>query len=404
MNTRTPTGNAIPASGRNVSATPPRVAQGTAETVCGGDSDRIDLMIAKACEPDGDRMVVLGRNPGNPDGAWMITRAILLPDDFTLVLDDCRVELAPGTRDNLIRNAGALGFMRVAPNRNVRVLGRGNAVLCGGRSNHFEPAASGDRNGWRAIGILLCAVTDYELAGFTMEETQSWAISQENGCANGWIHDIRFADTNKMRNQDGVDIRKGCHGIVVENLSGVCGDDVVALTALRREAGAMRVGGKSSCQIGGDWPGPDDDVYDVTVRHVHARCSGGHGIVRLLVQDGIRMHHVEVSDIIDTTDIAAGEPRCQAAIRIGDTNYWSIRRNELGEMHHVTVRNVSSPGCVAVLIKGPLCDSSITGIHPLADGPEVVVSAQVERVEFDSETRDLVRLEDGEPCPRRTPG
>ena len=95
------------------------------ETIYGRDSDTIDAMIATACAEDGDRTVTLGRNPDNPDGAWMITRAILLPDDFSLVLDGCRVELAPGTRDNILRNAGAVGYMRVTPNRNIKVLGRG---------------------------------------------------------------------------------------------------------------------------------------------------------------------------------------------------------------------------------------------------------------------------------------
>ena len=355
------------------------------ETVYGGDSDSIDTMIAAACEPGGSRMVTLGKNPNSPDGAWMITRAILLPDDFTLVLDDCRVELAPGTRDNIIRNVGAVGYMRITPNRNIKVIGKGNAVLCGGRSNHYEPVTSGDRNGWRTIGILFCAVTDYELAGFTMEETQCWGISQENGCANGWIHDIRFADSNKMRNQDGVDIRKGCHDIIVENISGVCGDDVVALTALRRKAGTRSKSGRPSCQIGGNFPGPDDDIYNIIVRNIKARCSGGHGIVRLLVQDGIKMHHVSVSNVVDTTDISKGEPRCQAAIRIGDVNYWSIRRNELGEMHHVTVRDVASSGRVAVWIKGPLVDSSVTGIRCLAGGKKYDVTAPIERVDVDPE-------------------
>lgn len=353
------------------------------ETIYGADSDVIDAKISAACAAGGSRTVTLGRNPDRPDGAWMITRAILLPDDFTLVLDDCRVELAPGTRDNIIRNAGAIGYMRVTPNRNIKVIGKGDAVLCGGRSNHYEPVTSGDRNGWRTMGILFCAVTGYELAGFTMEETQCWGISQENGCANGWVHDIRFADSNKMRNQDGVDIRKGCHDILVENLTGVCGDDVVALTALRRKAGTRRGGGKASCQIGGDFPSPDDDVYNVTVRNVKARCSGGHGIVRLLVQDGIKMHHVTVSNVVDTTDVSKGEPRCQAAIRIGDVNYWSIRRNDLGEMHHVTVRDVASAGRVAVWIKGPLCDSSVTGIRCLADGKKYDVTAPVARVDLD---------------------
>ena len=85
----------------------------------------------------------------------------------------------------------------------------------------------------------------------------------------------------------------------------------------------------------------------------------------------------------DTTDVAKGEPRCQAAIRIGDVNYWSIRRNEPGEMHHVTVRDVASAGRVAVWIKGPLNDSSVTGIRCLAGGKKYDVTAPIARVDLD---------------------
>jgi len=346
----------------------------------GADSDNIDKMIAAACAPGGDRTVTLGRNPYRVDGAWMITRAILLPDDFTLVLDDCRVELAPGTRDNLIRNAGALGFRRVTPNRGIKVLGKGNAVLCGGKANHFAPMRSGDWNGWPSMGVLFCAVTDYELAGFTLEETQCWGITQENGCARGWIHDLVFRDSNKMRNQDGIDVRKGCHDITIENISGSCGDDVVALTALRHKQGAMRTGGMSCCQIGACDETADDDVYNIMIRNIRAMCAGGHGIVRLLAQDGVKMHHIVVSNVVETA--GAGDPRTQATIRIGDTNYWTLRRNAMGDMHHITVRDVTSTGKVGVWVKGLLCDSEITGIRVAPDARRYDVSVPTERVVF----------------------
>ena len=353
------------------------------ETAYGGDSDAIDAMIAAACAPGGGRTVTLGRNPGRQDGAWMITHAILLPDDFTLVLDDCRVELAPGTRDNIIRNAGAVGYMRIAPNRNIRVIGRGNAVLCGGRDNHYAPATSGDRNGWRSIGILLCAVAGYELAGFTMRETQCWTISQENGCARGHVHDIVFADTNLNRNQDGIDVRKGCHDIVIENISGVTGDDTVALTGLRRPKDAPRrtTSRKLPIQIGGWWPTDDDDIHDITIRNVRARSAGGDGVIRLLTQDGIKMYNIVVSNVVDTT--SGTQKRAQATIRIGDVNYWTIKRNELGEMHHVTVTDVDAKGRVGVWIKGPLADSSVTDIRVPEGTKKYDISVPVARVALD---------------------
>ena len=347
------------------------------------DSDRLEAAISAACAPGGSRRLVLGANPARTGGRWLIDRALLLPDDFTLELDGAWVELAPGMRDNLIRNAGAVTTGSVTPNRGIRILGRNGATLCGGRCNHYAPYRSGDANGWRSIGILFAGVTDYEIAGFTMRETQCWAISQENGCARGHVHDIVFADTNLNLNQDGIDVRKGCHDIVIENISGVTGDDTVALTGLRRPKDAPRRKNnrKQPMQIGGWWPMEDDDIHDITVRNIRARSAGGDGVIRLLTQDGIRMYNIVVSNVVDTT--SGSERRAQATIRIGDVSYWSIRRNELGEMHHVTVTDVEAKGRVGVWIKGPLADSAVTNIRVPEGTKKYDISVPVERVSLD---------------------
>ena len=204
------------------------------------DSDaiarRIDASLA-----DGSRAVTLSRNASSPDGTWHLTRAILVPDDFTLVFNGCRVELVDGVQDNLVRNAGAAEGT-CQPNKGIRILGRNGAVLSGGRRNHYLPRRSGDPNGWRSVGILLCDVSDYEVGGFAMEETQCWAISQER-CCRGRVHDIRFGSTDIMFNQDGVDVRKGCHDLVIENISGSTGDDAVAF--LLAGATAVEVGAEN---------------------------------------------------------------------------------------------------------------------------------------------------------------
>ena len=115
------------------------------------DSDRIENAIAVACAPGGCRKVALGRNDRRDDGRWMIDRAILVPGDFTLELDGAYVELRPGTRDNIIRNAGAVAAGIVMPNRNIRIIGKNGAVLSGGCGNYFSPNRSGDSNGWRSM-------------------------------------------------------------------------------------------------------------------------------------------------------------------------------------------------------------------------------------------------------------
>ncbi len=337
----------------------------------GTPSERIEKAIAAACA-NGDRAVEI------PAGVWLIDRAVLLPDDFTLTLRDCTVQLAPGVRDNILRNAAArLG--EPCTNRNVVVRGVGRATLCGGTAPHFDPP--GDRSGYRTIGVLLCGVRGFVVENLTLRETQAWGISMENGCSDGRISNIRFDDSNLMPNQDGVDVRKGCHDILIENITGRVGDDAVALTGLMRER-ASAAPSERMMQIGGNWPTGDDDIYNVTIRNVQCKCMGGHGIVRLLNQDGVKMYNVIVRDVVDTA--SGADPRAQATIRIGDTAYSGIRRSRMGEMRNVLVDGVMARGRVAVWVKGPLQDSVIRNVFlPDPATRRIDASAPMERVTVD---------------------
>ena len=320
----------------------------------GSDSDRIAAAIAKAVKT-GERSVEIPRmNKKSGQPLWLIERAILLPSDFTLTLRDCLVRLAPGTRDNLIRNAGA-GKEPVEGNDNIRILGVGNAVLSGGLEAHFDPP--GDKSGWRTIGVLLCGVRHFTIEGLTLEETQAWAVSVENGCTDGRIANLAFRNTNKFPNQDGVDVRKGCHDILIENISGVTGDDAVALTGLRNEKPSPGVRGM---QVGGNAPRPDDDIYNITVRNVRAKVAGGHHIVRLLNQDGIKLYNIFVSDIMDAS--GPKDPRVQAGVKIGDTRYGSMSQCQLGDTYNIFVDNVLTRGKTGVKIQGPLKNAVLRNI------------------------------------------
>lgn len=326
----------------------------------GDDSSRIEAAIKKACET-GERSVEIPRmNKVRKDAVWLIDRAILLPDDFTLVLRDCLVRLAPDVKDNIIRNAGAQNG-KLAPNKNISIVGVGNPVLSGGLKCHYG-ARSGDKNGWRTIGILLVSVKGFKIENLTLQNTQAWGISVESGSSDGRISNITFDDKNDMRNQDGVDIRKGCHDIVIENIFGRVGDDAVALTGYRTPPVPedKRVFGGDGMQYGGRWETGADDIYNITIKNVQAKCLGGHGIVRLLNQDGVNMYNIIVRDIVDTA--TGNEPRAQATIRIGDIRFYKQRRSQMGEMRNILVDGVMAKGKVAVWIKGPLCDSAIRNV------------------------------------------
>ena len=349
----------------------------------GSDSDRIDAAI-RAAIATGERSVEIPRmNAGRGQAVWLIERAILVPSDFTLTLRDCLVRLAPGVQDNIIRNAGA-AKEPLQGDANVRILGVGNAVLSGGTEAHFNPP--GDKGGWRTIGVLLCGVQHFTIEGFTLEETQAWAVSVENGCAFGRIANLTFGNTNKYPNQDGVDIRKGCHDIQVENITGVTGDDAVAVTGLRNEKSKVNPGVRTM-QVGGNAPRPDDDIYNITIRNVRAKVAGGHHIVRLLNQDGIRLYNVFIGDIMDAS--GTNEPQVQAGVKIGDTRYWSMSPCQLGDTYNVVVDNVLTRGKTAVKIQGPLKNAVLRNVVGYGGCTNLVEkSAPTENVVIDARRLD----------------
>ncbi|CAL1517218.1 hypothetical protein [Chitinophaga sp. MM2321] len=329
----------------------------------GTDSDRIEAAISEAIRTGANSIEIPRINQQRKTAIWLIDRAILVPSDFTLILNDCLIRLSPGTGDNIITNAGA----RTKPlsgNQHIRIIGKGNAVLSGGLEAHFNPA--GDRSGYRTIGILLYDTKHFTIEGFTMEETQAWAISVENGCADGRIANIHFANTNKFPNQDGVDIRKGCHDIVIENITGVTGDDVIALTGLRTANDTAR----TTMQVGGREPRENDDIYNITIRNIQAKCIGGHAIVRLLNQDGIKLYNIFVSDVMETS--TADEIRPAAAIRIGEERYWSSRMNVLGETYNIIVNNVLSRAKTTVKIVGTLKNSTFNNITGYGGNSQII--------------------------------
>ncbi len=93
---------------------------------------------------------------------------------------------------------------------------------------------------WRGIGILFANVEHCSVANIRIVDSHGWGISLE-ACAHGHVSRIVFdAHMHKMidglrsnmENQDGIDLRNGCHHIIVSDITGTTGDDIVALTAV----------------------------------------------------------------------------------------------------------------------------------------------------------------------------
>lgn len=351
----------------------------------GSDSQRIQQAVADAAAR-GVALVIPRLNdkplPGQPDDLWVIDEAITLPSNFIVELDNCRIQLSDRCRDNFFRSANCgMGIDPIHPATNIHIRGRGRAMLIGAD----RPRATGDgrktlgertfgtdagkpgesqQGDWRNIGILLAQVTHFSIENLTIVDSHAWAISLEY-CAQGTLRDLHFDSTGKKEvdgqsvtilNQDGVDLRQGCHDILIENITGQTGDDLVALTAIPLKA--KPAGSVATTMVSG---GPDEvnGIHDVTIRHVRGHCAGGHNIVRLLNTGKLPMENIVLDGVIDTS---RPPHRSSAAVRIGDGNPAYGGVNELGLTRQILVSHIISRAKHAVMIGGSLCDSTFTNI------------------------------------------
>ena len=351
----------------------------------GSDVERINRALAAAAGT-GLRVVVprCNRAADGDRDVWLLDSAILIPGDSTLELDNCHLKLSDRCRDNMIRSANCgLGIADIQPLRGIHIIGRGNVLLEGAD----RPRATGDSGktlgertygtdagvdgesqtgDWRNIGILMAFVEDFSLEHLAMQDSHCWAVSLER-CAHGTLRDLSFASSGvktidgvkqTILNQDGVDLRMGCHDVLIENIAGYTGDDLIALTGIPRADSVA--GGLGSTMVSSLCPRGEgaDDIRHIIIRNVRGYCRGGHHIVRLLNTPGVRMHDIVLDGLVDTSP---AKMRCKAVVKIGDHHYGGGMA-PLGDTSRIIVSNVISRSEHTIMIGGSLCDSVLSNI------------------------------------------
>ncbi len=350
----------------------------------GTDVERINRAIEAAASA-GCRVVIPRANitGGRRRETWLLDSAILLRNRTTLELDNCRLKLSDRCRDNFMRSSNwDLVRENVQPMQDIHIRGIGTAVLegadhpratgdsakrLGEKTYGTDAGVAGERQtgDWRNFGIFLASVERFRIENITIKDSHCWAVTLER-CAHGILRDLAF-DSSGYRtidgvrrtilNQDGIDLRLGCHDILIENITGQTGDDLIALTAIPRS-------GKPA--------GATDDIRHVIMRNIKGYCRGGHHIVRLLNTSGVRMYDVLLDGLIDTSPV---DMRCRAAVKIGDTAYGGGIA-PLGDTRRIIINNVISRATHTILIGGSLCDSIISNIVRIApDGDAVTIAS-----------------------------
>lgn len=178
----------------------------------------------------------------------LISEAILIPSDTTIVINNCTIKQANYTFDNVFRTANVvlndedLYYIpdTITPIRNVSIIGIGNAQIVGpdinrtDADNHDSPMVSPDVYGARTTMVDLCFVEGGEVSGLKVYRPRGWSFCFEY-CSDYVVRDIYVDSTdmdkpyNAPYTGDAIDIRTGCHDFKVYNISGTVSDDLVAL-------------------------------------------------------------------------------------------------------------------------------------------------------------------------------
>lgn len=94
------------------------------------DSLTIQTAIDRACERNENKIVIPRVNARTGETLWELQETIVLPSDFTLILDNCHLRMADGVYCNMFCNKNAYAE-EGEEQKNIAIIGIGNVVLDG---------------------------------------------------------------------------------------------------------------------------------------------------------------------------------------------------------------------------------------------------------------------------------
>ncbi len=323
--------------------------------------------------------VVPAFNERTGESLWTITKAIRLHSGSSVCLEGCHIVQADGVYTNLFTNSNfgtPEAYTKAGTQKDIHIYGVGGVLLDGGNCVSKLTEENHNKNGLPHItqnsmfNFINCERISID--NVRVKNQRYWAFVFHY-CTHGRVSNIDFYAPCTFRNQDGIDLRTGCSDFIIENITGVTGDDVVALTCLR--------------SIYDDSMDPEFDtsINSVIIRNVIARTN--YSLVRLLNHYGKKVYNILLDGIIEDIEREPAKEklwkhhderkkwvRTGATVRIGENTYCKEEsmKAKLGDTYNITVKNVSSRGRMGVRAACTLSDSVIENVKMYGNGGAAV--------------------------------
>ncbi len=307
-----------------------------------GISDAVSIQnaIDAAAENGVNKVVIPRYNKRADSNVWIIDATVRIPANMMLLLDNCRLELAEGFAGPMFANSlfdQEDGKLIAGEQTNIRIQGKGDVVLSG-----------------KGQILNLHNVRNFTVEGFRVEDSADNAIALMY-CSYGKAFNIDFAGDCTAENQNGIELRCGCHDVTVENITGVVAGNMITLVA---EAGPDR-------EIAAHVMGLVVDVRNIIIKNIKATCCGS--LVKLFNQDGLLLYNILIESVSDTS-ADYSENRPFSAVMIGDPDAKpNVRAALPGETKTITVRSLFTRGRYGVALCGALTNTLFESIHVHGD-------------------------------------
>ena len=341
-----------------------------------GDAETVQNAVDFASRKGINCVVIPSFNERTESNEWIFEKAVKIPSYMTIVFLHCFIKHKDFMYENLFINSLAYDSQDrsiAKEQHDMTFMGVGDAVLSGGKQNGLKEKTCflyGLPDKRPNATVLFNNVRNLVLENFQIHDSR-WYGTYFIHCDTVRVSGLDFDNGEDFCNRDGVDIRQGNHNFLVENITGVTGDDTVALNNLGNDGNDGRY-----------VEGKDCNTLNMVIRNVKAD-AGRWFTVRLLCQD----RHLEHNFVLDTImDVSRTEnkKRCDAAVVIGSHEYFYKIPAEIGDLAHITVRDVYTRAMRGVAFGGCSDDVKISNVHAYKDAPSALcvrLTAKVRDVE-----------------------
>ncbi len=369
----------------------------------GSDTQRIQSAI-NAAKGTTNKIVIPAIN-ANGTNVWLLDSAILLPSSMTVILENCTIQLSGQCRDNMFRSSNAgIGITNPVWYKNISIIGIGNVHLKGADS----PRSTGDGNrtlvsdpekerkagnwrvsygsdagkegakqkgDWRNIMLLMAYVDGFKLKNVNIENAHAWAVSFErtiNAEISGiWINCPEMQKINGkevfIANRDGIDLRHGCKNFRIDNISGVTGDDFIALSTLGLHSGNQAGGSLNSTMVTTRaWNGTEDDTEQIFITNIV--CKSSTRAIAIRANDVASINNVYINGLISEGGYNA--------MLVGGKGYGLD--SQPGKINNIHAMNITGDGQSLIQIEEAISNCSfINGIFKKS-GNQIITYKEIE--------------------------